>query len=114
MKSDDVGFPTNYLISTVRHFLLHLPAAASYPASPTSKLRVKADTLTARVRRDARAIRTVTLRMRYNDMTECQRSVSLTEPVDMEHEDFCQDALDLRARERRRTCIRPKSYSRFS
>jgi len=74
------------------------PAAKSYGMQETfeqdvtdeawliAKLRTMADALMVRVRSDARAIRTVTLRLRYNDMSECQRSDSLTEPVDLEHE----------------------------
>ncbi len=74
------------------------PAAKSYGMQETfeqdvtdeawliAKLRTMADALMARVRGDARAIRTVTLRLRYNDMSECQRSDSLSEPVDLEHE----------------------------
>ena len=50
-----------------------------------AKLRTMADALMARVRSDARAIRTVTLRLRYNDMSECTRTESLAEPADMEH-----------------------------
>jgi nucleotidyltransferase/DNA polymerase involved in DNA repair len=74
------------------------PAAKSYGMQETfeqdvtdeawliAKLRVMADTLMVRVRSDDKAVRTVTLRLRYNDMSECQRSDSLAEPVDLEHE----------------------------
>ncbi len=51
-----------------------------------ARLRVMADALMARVRGDKRCIRTVTLRLRYNDFSECTRSESLAEPVDIEHE----------------------------
>ncbi|MBP7949388.1 MAG: DNA polymerase III subunit alpha [Verrucomicrobiales bacterium] len=73
------------------------PAAKSYGMQETfaqdvteeawliAKLRTMADALMARVRSDARAIRTVALRLRYNDMGECTRSESLSEPTDLEH-----------------------------
>ncbi len=73
------------------------PAAKSYGTQETfdqdatdeafllAKLRVMADTLMTRVRADGKAIRTVVVRVRYNDMAECQRSESLGEPTDLEH-----------------------------
>jgi len=47
-------------------------------------LRRMADRLTAAARGDGRMIRTVTVKVRYNDMTEQQRSESLPEPTDLE------------------------------
>ncbi|MFL5477800.1 MAG: hypothetical protein ACJ79X_02165 [Gemmatimonadaceae bacterium] len=43
-----------------------------------------ADNLMAKVREDRKSIRTVTVKIRYNDMDECQRSESLLEPTDLE------------------------------
>lgn len=74
------------------------PAAKSYGIQETfaedvtdeayllAKLRVMADTLMSRVRGEGKAIRGISLRLRYNDMSECQRSESLSEPVALEHE----------------------------
>jgi DNA polymerase III alpha subunit/nucleotidyltransferase/DNA polymerase involved in DNA repair len=47
-------------------------------------LRRMADRLTAAARGDGRMIRTVTVKVRYNDMSEQQRSESLAEPTDLE------------------------------
>lgn len=47
-------------------------------------LRAQTDRLMTKVRDDARAIRTVTIRIRYNDMIETQRSESLDEPTALE------------------------------
>lgn len=72
------------------------PAAKSYGMQETfaedvtdeawlvAKLRQMADALLARVRADRKSIRTITLRVRTNDMSECQRSESLAEPADLE------------------------------
>jgi nucleotidyltransferase/DNA polymerase involved in DNA repair len=43
-----------------------------------------ADNLMVKVREEKKSIRTVTLKVRYNDMDECQRSESLLEPTDLE------------------------------
>ncbi|MDB6132527.1 MAG: polymerase [Verrucomicrobiales bacterium] len=51
----------------------------------TARLRVMADALMARVRGDRKAVRTVVLRLRYQDMAEVRRSESLAEPADLEH-----------------------------
>ncbi|MES2597440.1 MAG: DNA polymerase III subunit alpha [Verrucomicrobiota bacterium] len=51
-----------------------------------ARLRAMADTLMRRVRADGKSIRTVTLRLRYNDMDEVTRSASLDEPTDLEHD----------------------------
>jgi error-prone DNA polymerase len=52
----------------------------------TARLRAMADTLMRRVREDGKSIRTITLRLRYNDMDEVTRSASLDEPTDLEHD----------------------------
>ncbi|MGA7902210.1 MAG: PHP domain-containing protein [Terrimicrobiaceae bacterium] len=51
-----------------------------------AKLRSIADRLLAKVRGEAKAIRTVEVRVRYNDFDECRRSESLNEPTDLESE----------------------------
>jgi error-prone DNA polymerase len=74
------------------------PAAKSYGEQETfaqdttdttfiiARLRAMADALMRRVRQDGKSIRTVTLRLRYNDMDEVTRSSSLDEPTDLEHD----------------------------
>ena len=47
-----------------------------------------ADNLTGRVRADRKSFRTVTLKLRYNDMQEVTRSVSLEEPTDLADDIF--------------------------
>jgi DNA-directed DNA polymerase III PolC len=47
-------------------------------------LRRMADRLFAKVREEGKCIRTVTVKVRYNDMAEDQRSESLPEPTDLE------------------------------
>ena len=47
-------------------------------------LRHAADELMAKVRADGKSIRTLTVKVRYNDMAEDQRSESLLEPTDLE------------------------------
>ncbi len=47
-------------------------------------LRRMADSLFAKVREDGRSIRTLTVKVRYNDMVEDQLSESLFEPTDLE------------------------------
>ncbi len=51
-----------------------------------ARLRAMADALMRRVRADGKSIRTITLRLRYNDMDEVSRSSSLDEPTDLEHD----------------------------
>ncbi|TDU69454.1 DNA-directed DNA polymerase III PolC [Prosthecobacter fusiformis] len=51
-----------------------------------ARLRCMADGLMRRVRHDGKSIRTVSLRVRYNDMDETTRSSSLEEPTDLEHD----------------------------
>ncbi len=47
-------------------------------------LRAQIDRLMVRVRADRKAVRTLTLRIRYNDMQEISRSESLSEPTTLE------------------------------
>ena len=51
-----------------------------------ARLRAMVDGLMRRVRKDGKSIRTVTLRLRYNDMDEVTRSMSLDEPTDLEND----------------------------
>lgn len=72
------------------------PAAKSYSEQETfagdvtddvwvlAKLRSIADRLLAKIRKEGKAIRTVEVRVRYNDFDECRRSESLREPTDLE------------------------------
>ena len=82
----------------LRPVICDAPAAKSYGEQETfaqdttdtvfiiARLRAMADTLMRRVREDGKSIRTVTLRLRYNDMDEVTRSSSLDEPTDLEHD----------------------------
>jgi len=47
-------------------------------------LQQSADRLMANIRSDDKMIRTIEVRIRYNDMEECRRSASLYEPTDLE------------------------------
>lgn len=49
-------------------------------------LRSIADRLAAKVREDGKSFRTITLKLRYNDMDETGRSASLDEPTDLEQD----------------------------
>ncbi|MBB5039823.1 DNA polymerase III subunit alpha [Prosthecobacter dejongeii] len=81
-----------------RPVICEAPAAKSYGEQETfpqdttdtafivARLRAMVDTLMQRVRQDGKSIRTVTLRLRYNDMDEVTRSMSLDEPTDLEHD----------------------------
>jgi len=72
------------------------PAAKSYSEQETferdvtdeswvlAKLRSIADRLVAKIRKEGKTIRTVEVRLRYNDFDECRRSASLREPTDLE------------------------------
>ena len=51
-----------------------------------AKLRSIGDRLAAKVREDGKSFRTVTLKLRYNDMQDVTRSVSLGEPADLEQD----------------------------
>ncbi len=81
-----------------RPVIIDPPAAKSYGEQDTfdqdvtdepwvlARLRVMADRLMVRVRSEGRTVRTVTLRLRYNDMAESLRSASLPEPTDLEQD----------------------------
>lgn len=49
-------------------------------------LRAIADRLAAKVREDGKSFRTVSLKLRYNDMQDVLRSASLDEPTDLEQD----------------------------
>ena len=51
-----------------------------------ANLRAIADRLAAKVREDSKSFRTITLKLRYNDMQDVTRSVSLEEPADLEQD----------------------------
>jgi len=69
-------------------------------------LRRMADNLFVTVREEGRSIRTLTVKVRYNDMAEDQASESLQEPTDLETDVFGQlDAL-LRKAWKRRVSLR--------
>ena len=82
----------------LRPVICDAPAAKSYGEQETfhqdttdtvfiiARLRAMADTLMRRVREDGKSIRTITLRLRYNDMDEVTRTSSLDEPTDLEHD----------------------------
>jgi DNA-directed DNA polymerase III PolC len=69
-------------------------------------LRHMADKLMAKVRGDARSIRTVTVKVRYNDMDEVQVSESLPEPTDAETEIYSLTSRLLRKAWQRRVSLR--------
>ncbi len=65
-----------------------------------------ADSLFATVREEGRSIRTLTVRVRYNDMGEDQVSESLPEPTDLETEVYCLIRALLRKAWKRRVSVR--------
>jgi DNA-directed DNA polymerase III PolC len=69
-------------------------------------LRRMADALFAKVREEGRSIRTLTVKVRYNDMVEDQCSESLTEPTDLETDVYTQLGLMLKAAWKRRVSLR--------
>jgi len=69
-------------------------------------LRRMADELMAAIRADEKSIRTVTVKVRYNDMAEDQRSESLAEPTDLETEIYPRLRPMLRAAWKRRVSLR--------
>ena len=69
-------------------------------------LRRMADRLFAKVREEGKCIRTVTVRVRYNDMAEDQRSESLTEPTDLETDLYSRLRPMLRLAWKRRVSLR--------
>jgi DNA-directed DNA polymerase III PolC len=69
-------------------------------------LRRMSDELMAKVRADGKSIRTVTVKVRYNDMAEDQRSESLTEPTDLETDIYSKLQPMLREAWKRRVSLR--------
>ena len=69
-------------------------------------LRRMADQLFAKVRAEHRSVRTLTVRVRYNDMAEDQVSESLREPTDLETDVYGRLGTLLRAAWRRRVSLR--------
>jgi DNA-directed DNA polymerase III PolC len=69
-------------------------------------LRRMADDLFAQVREEGRSIRTLTVRVRYNDMAEDQTSESLIEPTDLETDIYGRLHAMLRRAWKRRVSLR--------
>ncbi len=69
-------------------------------------LRRMADKLMAKVRADGKSIRTLAVKVRYNDMTEEQASQSLAEPTDLETELYANLSTLLRKAWQRRVSLR--------
>jgi DNA-directed DNA polymerase III PolC len=69
-------------------------------------LRRMADRLFVKVREEGRSIRTLTLKVRYNDMAEDQVSESLPEPTDLETDVYGRLHTMLRAAWKRRVSLR--------
>lgn len=69
-------------------------------------LRRMADRLMAKVREEGKCIRTVTVKVRYNDMAEDQRSESLPEPTDLETDLYSRLRPMLRLAWKRRVSLR--------
>ncbi len=69
-------------------------------------LRRMADKLMAKVREDGKSIRTVTVKVRYNDMDEEQAGESLDEPTDLETDIYSKISLLLRKAWKRRVSLR--------
>jgi DNA polymerase-3 subunit alpha len=69
-------------------------------------LRRMADDLFAKVREEGRSVRTLTVKVRYNDMTEDQVNESLREPTDLETDVYGRLHTMLRRAWRRRVSLR--------
>jgi DNA-directed DNA polymerase III PolC len=69
-------------------------------------LRRMADKLMAKVRDDGKSVRTLTVKVRYNDMDEEQASESLEEPTDLETETYSKISALLRKAWKRRVSLR--------
>jgi len=69
-------------------------------------LRRMADELFAKVRAEGKAVRTLTVKVRYNDMAEDQRSESLLEPTDLETDVYGRLRIMLREAWKRRVSLR--------
>ena len=101
-----------------RPVIREAPAAKSYGQQETfaadttdepfveATLRHMADELMARVRADNKSIRTLTVKVRYNDMAEDSRSESLAEPTDLEADLYGRLRPLLRQAWRRRVSLR--------
>jgi len=94
------------------------PAAKSYGQQRTfdqdqvneyyieAELRRMADELMAKARRDKQMVRTLTVKVRYNDFDEDQRSESLNEPTDLAEDIYGRLRIMLRAAWKRRVSLR--------
>jgi len=71
-----------------------------------AKLRSIADRLAAKVREDGKSFRTVTVKLRYNDMQDVSRALSLDEPSDLEQDIYPVLPLLVRKAWERRVSIR--------
>jgi DNA polymerase III alpha subunit/nucleotidyltransferase/DNA polymerase involved in DNA repair len=69
-------------------------------------LRRMADRLFAKIREERKSIRTLAVKVRYNDMTEDQCSESLVEPTDLETDVYGRIRLMLRRAWKRRVSLR--------
>jgi DNA-directed DNA polymerase III PolC len=69
-------------------------------------LRCMADRLFAKVRADAASVRTLTVKVRYQDMDEAQASESLSEPTDLETDVYGRLSVLLRRAWQRRVSLR--------
>jgi DNA polymerase III alpha subunit/nucleotidyltransferase/DNA polymerase involved in DNA repair len=69
-------------------------------------LRRMADKLMAKVRDDGKSIRTLTVKVRYNDMDEEQASESLAEPTDLETDTYAKTSTLLHKAWKRRVSLR--------
>jgi DNA-directed DNA polymerase III PolC len=84
----------------------------TFPADTTDQefleatLQRMADQLMAKVRAEGKSIRTLTVKVRYNDMDQEQASESLAEPTDLETEIYCRVILLLRKAWKRRVSLR--------
>ena len=65
-----------------------------------------ADKLMVQIREDGKSIRTLTVKVRYNDMDEDQASESLEEPTDLERELYSNISRLLRKAWTRRVSLR--------
>src|SRR5207302_984168 len=105
------GVAANKLISQIASKLNKPAAFEVVPAGTEAEflqatLRRMADKLMAKVREDGKSIRTVTVKVRYNDMDEQQASESLKEPTDLETEIYSTTSILLRKAWQRRVSLR--------
>jgi DNA polymerase-3 subunit alpha len=84
----------------------------TFPTDLTDEIYIEAvllrmaDSLFAAVREEGRSVRTLTVRVRYNDMAEDQISESLPEPTDLETEVYCLIRTLFRKAWKRRVSVR--------